>query len=151
MYYHKRDKQTVNQIVMTIKQYSDQILNTIWNNRPVALVLTKQFRGLILQRFLGLIKWLKTSLIDSPHPIPKPSVLDGLRQARREFFWAQNYYSFVSDTNLIDYAIYQMLAAESKYVYFLKKARSEGIVQDLETSPIGGVFLIPNTLRQIRT
>lgn len=51
-----------------------------------------------------------------------------IEQARREWQDAQAYYNTVTDTDLIDHAVYRIQAAEKRYVYLMKKARQEGIV-----------------------
>jgi hypothetical protein len=56
-----------------------------------------------------------------------PALAEVVEQARREWLSAQNYYNSVSDTDLVDHAVYLMQAAEKKYVYLLKKARQEGV------------------------
>jgi len=58
---------------------------------------------------------------------PQPSMAEIVEQARREWVNAQNYYNEVSDTDLVDHAVYMMQAAEKKYMYLLKKARREGV------------------------
>ncbi len=77
------------------------------------------------------IAWSKNllvGLVDSdPGPDPMPALAEVVEQARREWLSAQNYYNSVSDTDLVDHAVYLMQAAEKKYVYLLKKARQEGV------------------------
>lgn len=75
------------------------------------------------------VKNLVTNLVDNePAPAtPVPSLPDAVEQARHEWLCAQNYYNSVSDTDLVDHAVYLMQAAEKKYMYLLKKARSEGV------------------------
>src|SRR5690242_15148711 len=74
-------------------------------------------------------KKLISSLIESdPVPVAAiPALPDAVEQARREWLSAQRYYNSVSDNDLVDHAVYLMQAAEKKYMYLLKKARSEGI------------------------
>ncbi len=74
-------------------------------------------------------KRLLANLVDNdPCPAASmPALTDVVEQARREWLAAQNYYNSVSDTDLVDHAVYLMQAAEKKYVYLLKKARSEGV------------------------
>ncbi|WP_078811038.1 DUF2508 family protein [Selenihalanaerobacter shriftii] len=43
--------------------------------------------------------------------------------ARQEWLEARQYFERVNDPDLIDYAIYSLEAAESKYNYLLKEAR----------------------------
>lgn len=61
---------------------------------------------------------------------PIPSLLQAVEEARREWFMTQNYYNSVSENDLVDHAAYLMQAAEKKYMYLLKKARSEGIAHN---------------------
>jgi hypothetical protein len=74
-------------------------------------------------------KKLLASLVESD-PVPAavmPPLPEVVEQARREWLSAQRYYNSVSDSDLVDHAVYLMQAAEKKYVYLLKKARSEGV------------------------
>lgn len=59
-----------------------------------------------------------------------PGLLEMVEQARREWQDAQSYYNAVSDTDLVDHAVYLMQAAEKKYNYLLKQARLQGVVYD---------------------
>lgn len=49
-------------------------------------------------------------------------------RARREWEQAKILFDEVKDPDLIDHAIYAMEAAERKYIYLLKKAKEEKIV-----------------------
>ncbi len=46
--------------------------------------------------------------------------------ARLEWRSARNRFNQISDPDLIDHAIYDLEAAERRYIYLLKKAREEG-------------------------
>lgn len=59
-----------------------------------------------------------------------PSLLESVEQARREWENARAYFNFVTDPDLIDMAIYAIEAAEKKYMYLLKAARTQGIRLD---------------------
>ncbi|MBP2654074.1 MAG: hypothetical protein H6Q73_1643 [Firmicutes bacterium] len=52
---------------------------------------------------------------------------EAVEQARQEWLYAQNYYNSVSDVDLVDHAVYLLQAAEKKYIYLMKKARSQGV------------------------
>ena len=69
------------------------------------------------------------SLLEEEVPAtkPLPSLPEVIEQARQEWQNAQCYYNAVSDTDLVDHAVYLMQAAEKKYVYLLKQARSQGV------------------------
>lgn len=68
-------------------------------------------------------------------PKPLPSLATVVEEARQEWLNAQYYYNTVSDQDLIDHAVYLMQAAEKKYIYLLKQARTAGIVYSLYTVP----------------
>ena len=50
-----------------------------------------------------------------------------LKMAHFEWKEAENYFQNVTDPDLIDFAIYNMEAAKTKYIYLLKEARKKGI------------------------
>ena len=58
---------------------------------------------------------------------PGKELPHAIEEARREWLSAQNYYNSVSDTDLVDHAVFMMQAAEKKYTYLLKRARKEGV------------------------
>ncbi len=60
------------------------------------------------------------------------SILEGLNEARRDFLLTQKYYNSVTDNELLDYSMFRMLAAQSKYSYFLSKARALGPADELD-------------------
>ncbi|EAX48856.1 hypothetical protein TcarDRAFT_2545 [Thermosinus carboxydivorans Nor1] len=64
---------------------------------------------------------------EKPEPKPLPPLSEVVEQARQEWLSAQNYYNNVSDSDLVDHAVYLLQAAEKKYMYLLKLARKEGI------------------------
>lgn len=49
-----------------------------------------------------------------------------VEQARLEWRCARERFNQISDPDLIDHAIYDLEAAERRYVYLLKKAKEEG-------------------------
>ena len=48
-------------------------------------------------------------------------------RAKQEMLDAQNYFDNVTDTELVDHAIYKMEAAKSQYIYLLKLAKDKGL------------------------
>lgn len=67
-------------------------------------------------------------MIDKPlESKPLPGLPDVVEQARQEWLAAQSYYNSVTDSDLIDHAVYLMQAAEKKYIYLLKQARQKGV------------------------
>jgi len=64
-------------------------------------------------------------------------VLALVEQARQEWEAAQGYFDNVSDPDLIDHAVYVNQAAEKRYMYLLKQARTQGIqANSLLRSPL---------------
>jgi hypothetical protein len=51
-------------------------------------------------------------------------------KAHREWMQAKAYFEEVDDPDLVDHAIYAMEAAEKKYIYLLKLARKENVVDE---------------------
>jgi hypothetical protein len=57
-----------------------------------------------------------------------------LKQAWLEWHDAHHYYQSICDPDLVEYAIFAIMAAETKYCYLLKQARCHG----LYVHPISG-------------
>lgn len=51
-------------------------------------------------------------------------------KAHREWQIALNNFNYASDPDLIDYYIYNIEAAEKRYVYFIKQARKENVYSE---------------------
>lgn len=60
-------------------------------------------------------------------PQTLPELPDIVEQARQEWLAAQSYYNSVTDSDLVDHAVYLMQATEKKYMYLLKQARRTGV------------------------
>ena len=56
-----------------------------------------------------------------------PDILDSVEHARKDWLTARVYFDNVTDPDLIDHAIYRIEAAEKKYIYLLKQAKSLGV------------------------
>lgn len=54
-------------------------------------------------------------------------ILDNLLQAQKELEIANRNFEFVQEQELIDFYIYQMKAAQTRYQYLLKKAKEKKI------------------------
>lgn len=50
-----------------------------------------------------------------------------LDRAWRDWFWAQRIFEQTGDFELVDYAVYNLLAAEKKYSYLLKRLRAKNM------------------------
>lgn len=67
-------------------------------------------------------------LVNDVEPVVRePDLLQTVEAARQDWLMAQMYYDNVSDPDLVDHAVYQMQAAEKKYNYLLKQARTQGL------------------------
>ncbi|MBP2645154.1 MAG: hypothetical protein H6Q75_594 [Firmicutes bacterium] len=71
-----------------------------------------------------LADWIDGESRQSKQELP---LAEAVEQARQEWIYAQNYYNSVLDADLVDHAVYLLKAAEKKYVYLMKKARSQGV------------------------
>lgn len=60
------------------------------------------------------------------------AVLAGLDEARDELKLAEMYFNTVTETALLDYTCYRMLAARCKYAHFLAEARTVAVPADLD-------------------
>ncbi|MGE5589638.1 MAG: YaaL family protein [Bacillota bacterium] len=58
-------------------------------------------------------------------PSASPSFLELVEQARQDWLAAKSYFESVSDPDLVDHAIYLVEAAETKYMYLIRKARAD--------------------------
>ncbi len=56
-----------------------------------------------------------------------PELLSLVEEAREEWAAARTYFDSVSEPDLIDHAVYVSQAAEKRYMYLLKQARSQGL------------------------
>lgn len=54
-------------------------------------------------------------------------LLQAVAQAHREWELAEKVFETVTDPDLVDYAIYQVQAAQKRYTYLLRRAKEEGI------------------------
>jgi hypothetical protein len=56
---------------------------------------------------------------------PLPDLRESIEQAKVEWACARQYFDHVTDPELVDYAIFQLKAAERRYMYLLTMARNE--------------------------
>ncbi|MGI6575879.1 MAG: YaaL family protein [bacterium] len=56
-----------------------------------------------------------------------PDLLKAVDQAQREWDNAKTFFESVTDADLVDYAIFQMQAAQRRYIYLLRQAQKEGL------------------------
>lgn len=53
----------------------------------------------------------------------KDKIIESLRSAEKEWKEQEEYFQYVTEPDLVDYAIHQMEASKLKYIYLLKKAK----------------------------
>lgn len=59
-----------------------------------------------------------------------PSLVELINKAKEEWQDARNFFEEVTDPDLVDHAIYRMDSAEKKYMYLLKVANCEQVVNN---------------------
>ncbi len=59
-------------------------------------------------------------------------MIDTIRIAHEEWKNAEAYFQNVTDDDLVDYAIYRVQAAKTRYVYLMKLAREMGVRDGLQ-------------------
>ena len=57
-------------------------------------------------------------------------LLNNVDQAKNDWHAALNYFQNVCDPELVDHAIYKVEETKRKYMYLLRQAKKEGVVQD---------------------
>lgn len=57
-------------------------------------------------------------------------IIYSLEEAREEWHSASRFFQYVSEPDLVDYAIHKEDAAKSKFMYYLSKAKAEDITID---------------------
>lgn len=77
--------------------------------------------------FLSLIK--EKEVAPTPEEVRANYLLD-VDKARREWQLAQHNFNYYTANDLIDYGVYQINAAEKKYMHLLKEAREQNITAE---------------------
>lgn len=54
-------------------------------------------------------------------------IICSLEEAREEWHSASRFFQYVSEPDLVDYAIHKEDAAKSKFMYYLSKAKAQNI------------------------
>ncbi|MGE4282776.1 MAG: YaaL family protein [Clostridia bacterium] len=75
----------------------------------------------------NLIASRKPPIHIDPESREKQELIDYLFQAKKELDIANSNFEFAKDNELIDYFIYEIKAAETRYQYLLKKAKERNI------------------------
>jgi len=85
-----------------------------------------------VQNLLGKMRCLKEIFLTSEilnEDIEKtPSLVELVNKAKEDWFDAKRFFDEVTDPDLVDYAIYRIESAEKKYIYLLKLASTEKVI-----------------------
>lgn len=80
----------------------------------------------------GLVaNWVVPGTEDAPDERNPETLISDVEAARQQWLSAKAYFDYVTDPDLIDMAIYSIEAAEKRYMYLLKVARTRGVRLDL--------------------
>jgi hypothetical protein len=74
--------------------------------------------------------WRKNTKISSNeigYSDDKKNIIAAIEEAKKELQECRDYFEFVDEPELVDYAIYKEAAAKSKYAYLLEQAKKLGI------------------------
>lgn len=87
-----------------------------------------------MQNLLGKMRYLKESIMPSEilnEDIEKvPSLVELVNKAKEEWLDAKYFFEEVTDPDLVDHAIYRIESAEKKYIYLLKLATEERVINN---------------------
>ncbi len=78
-----------------------------------------------------LLKFLNIGQAVEPAVDEKQEFLNQVRQAHRDWLCALNNFNYSSDGDMIDFHIYNIEAAEKKYMCLIKRARKEKLTADM--------------------
>ncbi len=74
------------------------------------------------------MKVMWKNFINLPQPVTEESkLISSIGKAQREWRDAESRFNEAVETDLIDQAIYDMLAAKTKYSYLMKLAKEKGL------------------------
>jgi hypothetical protein len=82
-----------------------------------------------IRKIIGVVRNLKHKSIISNKQ--DNDLVKMLKEAHDEWKNSENFFEYVTEPDLIDYAIFKMEAARIKYIYLLKQVRKKGIKVDI--------------------
>lgn len=82
-----------------------------------------------IRKIIGFLRNLKHKSIISNKQ--DNDLVKMLKEAHDEWKNSENFFEYVTEPDLIDYAIFKMEAARIKYIYLLKQVRKKGIKVDI--------------------
>jgi hypothetical protein len=78
-----------------------------------------------------LINTISIGQADEDKVDEKQEFFDQVRKAHKDWQIAVENFNYYIDPDIIDYAVYDINAAEKKFVYLIKKARKENLNADM--------------------
>jgi hypothetical protein len=87
--------------------------------------------GKVTDKVSGIINSIKNEHEGQVGADEQMDMIRCVQQAMEEWCQAEKCFEYVSDPDLVDYAIYRIQASKKKYDYLLKKAKEMGIKVDL--------------------
>ncbi|MFZ7103042.1 MAG: DUF2508 family protein [Peptococcaceae bacterium] len=84
----------------------------------------------LLEKLLRFKEALLSSEILNEDVKKAPSLVEMVEAAKEEWLDAKKFFEEVTDPVLIDHAIYRMESAEKRYIYLLKTADEEKVIND---------------------
>lgn len=71
------------------------------------------------------IKNIKDKIDDKKQVQKTNDMLEKIQRAQKEWEDKENYFNFATDSDLVDFAIYDIEASKRKYAYLLKLAKDK--------------------------
>ena len=75
--------------------------------------------------FSSWIKNIKDKINENRKIKKNNEMLESIQRAQKEWEDKENYFNFVTDSDLVDFAIYDIEASKRKYAYLLKLAKEK--------------------------
>lgn len=80
-----------------------------------------------IQNKVFILKDIVYSINNQEEDTSKDNIYVSLKKAKKEWDNAKNIFENVSNPDLVDYAIYNIDAAEKRYIYLLKQIKSGNV------------------------
>lgn len=72
--------------------------------------------------------------MDKKSILENKEIIQAANEAKEDLLRAEEYFQTVNEPELIDYAIYSLSAAKSRYLYYLRLAKERGITVDIKSN-----------------
>ncbi|MGI6731860.1 MAG: YaaL family protein [Anaerovoracaceae bacterium] len=86
--------------------------------------------GTPLEGIKNIVEKAYHQILNVPEPINESEELKlSIQEAQQDWRRAERIFSEATDPDLVDYAIYDMLAAKTRYSYLIKTAKKKGLIE----------------------